>query len=198
MAGKLVGIVGPSGVGKTTIISALVDIRGFDRVLFITTRPKRFYEFNGREYWFVSKEKLDVLMQADPTLRKSKVEVDDNLFAISYSEVDRLINTGRVGLVELYIGRVPEFRERYNDDFLSLFLLPPSLKVLEQRLKLYRLHDRTFIAKRIEQAKKELDLAFKEMSRFFNLFIALSPDFEIAVNQVDQAISQLIPSEGGV
>ena len=135
MTGKLVAIVGPSGVGKTSIISVLVDVRKrYERILFLTTRPRRLYEVNGRDYLFVTEQEMDTLLISDLTLQESIVTIDRCRFAVSYLEIERLIATGRVGLIELYIDRLPEFKGRYGNNLVSLFLMPSSMDILSQRL----------------------------------------------------------------
>ncbi|MFQ6055203.1 MAG: hypothetical protein ACE5KE_00435 [Methanosarcinales archaeon] len=193
MTGRLVAIVGPSGIGKTTIITVLVNREeGFERVPNITTRPRRWYEVDGRDYLFVSKEKMCALLTTDPTLGESMVQINGNLFTVSHCEIGHIINSGGIGLIELYIAKVPEFKEKYSDRFLSLYLLPPSLSVLAQRLKNYRLHNEAFVTKRMIQAERELNLACGKMKMCFDAFVELSPELPIAVYQVKQTIARLV------
>lgn len=202
MAGKLVGIVGPSGVGKTTIISALVNRKKgigekFERILNLTTRPRRWYEVSGRDYLFVSERQMLTMLAADPTLRDSMVQINGIFFTVSHQEIADLINSGSVGLLEMYITKVPEFKERYGDDFMTLYFFPPSIDVLAQRLRNNRLHDETFVVKRMIQTAKELDLACGQMNAFFDAFIELNPELAIAVRRVEQAITRLVLTKRG-
>jgi len=192
MSGKLVAIVGPSGVGKTTIISELVDVKKvFERILFFTTRRKRWYETHGRDYWFISDSEMKNLLMVNQDLSESLLEFDGNSFAVSHSQINSAIETGRIALLELYITRVPEFKARYGENFIALFLSPPAIDILIKRLQNCRAHEKTFVEKRMQQTQAELDMATGELKSYFNEFVHLSTCLEIASNQVEETICRL-------
>jgi guanylate kinase len=186
MAGRLVGIVGPSGIGKTTIISELVDTKKkFARGLFYTTRSPRWYERNGRDYQFVARAELEALMASDNSVKESSIEIDGELYTISHRQIQSTVDAGRIVLLELFIGRVPEFRAKYSDRFRSLFLAPPNLEVLGERLRQGRVHDEAFVKRRLEQAQAELALVAGEFSRYFDRVIEMSGDLQADYEAVE-------------
>ncbi|HPL95391.1 MAG TPA: hypothetical protein PLF15_01250 [bacterium] len=192
MTGKLVALVGPSGVGKTTIISELVDKRKlFKRILFYTTRTRRWYETHGRDYWFVSDQEIKGMLATDLSLNESLLEFGGNLFAVSHSQINSIIEAGATALLELYITRVPEFKARYNENFIALFLRPPTIDILVKRLQNCRAHEKVFVRKRMEQTQSELNLAAGELKNYFDGFIDLPNCLEAASNQVEATIRRL-------
>ncbi|MFC1721780.1 hypothetical protein ACFL0Z_02625 [Patescibacteria group bacterium] len=194
MRGKILALVGPSGIGKTTLISQLVDVRGkFCRVLNTTTRPKRDYEINGRDYRFLTEEGFADMRRHDVTLEETLVEFGGHKFAVSLAEMANVLRSGRIALVEMYMSRVTKFRVQFSEDFLAIYLLPGSLETLAHRLHKFRQHDDEFIAGRMAQTERELDLLQREKLLHFDSMITPPDELVAAVNQLEQLIYRLIP-----
>lgn len=188
--GKLVALVGPSGVGKTTIISNLVGPgQEYCRVLHYTTRPPRWYEKHGHDYRFVTDQRLNELLETDPSLSTSVVSVNGHRFALSYREIEDAIQANRICLIELFIERIPTIAQKFGPNYTGLFLMPTTLDVLAQRLKEYRGHDKQFIVRRMTQARRELDLGQGAMRPYFDRMLLLPDGLPESIDLVRSTIS---------
>jgi guanylate kinase len=133
MTGRLIIITSPSGGGKGTLIrevrAALPDL-GFS--VSHTTRPQRRGEENGREYFFVSREEFERLIEADKFLEYAAVH--GHLYGTSLEESEKVVSTGRDMIVEVDVQGALSIMERLPEGSVSIFILPPSFEVLEARL----------------------------------------------------------------
>ena len=120
MTGRLIIISSPSGGGKGSLIkevrSMLPDL-GYS--VSHTTRPQRFGEENGREYFFVTKEDFERRIGGGDFLEYANVH--GNLYGTSLRESEKVFNTGRDLIVEVDVQG-------------AIFILPPSFEVLKSRL----------------------------------------------------------------
>ncbi|OCK84148.1 guanylate kinase-like protein [Lepidopterella palustris CBS 459.81] len=153
-------ISGPSGAGKSTIVSRLIASypSKFGLCVSHTTRAPRAGEENGREYHFVPTDAFLALVEQGGFVEHA--QFGGNYYGTSVRAVQEIAETGRICILDIEMEGVkqisthPTFpRPRF------LFLSPPSLAVLEQRLRGRNTDSEDAIQKRLKQAKVEMDFA---------------------------------------
>ncbi|MSR07436.1 MAG: guanylate kinase [Gemmatimonadetes bacterium] len=127
-------ISAPTGAGKTTIAKALADARPESVAFSIsaTTRDPRPGEQDGRDYFFLRKPDFEHRRARGDFLEWA--EYSGNLYGTLLSEVDRITSSGRHVLLDIEVQGARKIRERRHD-LVSIFVLPPSVAVLLERLK---------------------------------------------------------------
>lgn len=186
--GKVIILVAPSGSGKTTLAKRLFkDFEDLKFSVSATTRPPREGEINGKHYHFISK--LDF---------QSKIDQNDFLeweefyggkrYGTLRSEVDKKLNLGYFVLLDVEVKGAVNINEIYGDDCLSIFVQPPSIDVLKQRLIARGTENDETLALRLERAKEELTYA----DRFDRIII--NDDLETAYSQIKQVVLEFMNS----
>ena len=147
MSGNLFVISAPSGAGKTSLVRALIDINPqIDLSVSYTTRKPRAGERDGKDYHFVSRETFLDMAKRGEFLESA--EVYGNLYGSSQTWISQEIAKGRDILMEIDWQGAAQIR-RLFPECISVFVLPPSLEALEQRLKGRGKDDEEVIAKRL-------------------------------------------------
>ena len=147
MSGNLFVISAPSGAGKTSLVRALIDINPhIDLSVSYTTRKPRPGERDGKDYHFVSRETFLDMAKRGEFLESA--EVYGNLYGTSQTWISRENAKGRDLLLEIDWQGAAQVR-RLFPDCISIFILPPSMKALEQRLKGRGKDDSEVIAMRL-------------------------------------------------
>jgi guanylate kinase len=157
----LVLISAPSGGGKTTIIEHLLAARPqMARAVTCTTRPPRHGEKDGVDYYFLDAESFLKRVQAGNFLEHATVY--GNSYGILKSEVLSKLRQGKDVLLSVDVQGAATIREKAQEDpelkraFVSVFLTPPSLGVLEERLKKRGTESSAVIQKRLSVARQEI------------------------------------------
>lgn len=174
--GLLLVVSAPSGTGKSTLIRKLCS--DFPRLAFsvsYTTRAPRPGEVNGREYRFVSTEEF--LRLKDDNVFAEWAEVHGRFYGTPRSDVSRLIEQGNDVLFDIDIQGARQLREAFPQGAF-VFILPPSRKALEDRLQGRGTEDSETLAKRLGNARIEI-----EQADYF--------DYQIVNEDLDQAYLEL-------
>jgi guanylate kinase len=132
--GKLVVIVAPSGSGKTTMAKRL--LQDFPNLAFsvsATTRPPREGEQDGQEYFFLSDEAFDERVEKGDFL-EWETFYNGRRYGTLKPEVDRLLEKGYFILLDLEVNGAKNVKHMYGDRCLAVFISPPSIEVLKDRL----------------------------------------------------------------
>jgi guanylate kinase len=130
--GFLMVVSGPSGAGKGTLIQRLMQARPNCRFsVSATTRALRGEERNGREYWFLTREEFLARREADGFLESA--EVHDRFYGTLKSEVEDKLRAGHVVVLDIDVQGAAQVRAK-RTDAVTVFVAPPSLDVLRQRL----------------------------------------------------------------
>ncbi|MDO8291677.1 MAG: guanylate kinase [Gallionella sp.] len=133
MLGNLFIISAPSGAGKTSLVHALLNINAqLDLSISYTTRKPRPGEHDGKDYHFVSREVFLAMTARGEFLESA--EVYGNLYGTSQTWISKEIDKGRDILLEIDWQGAAQVR-RLFPECISVFILPPSMEALEQRLK---------------------------------------------------------------
>lgn len=154
MTGNLFIISAPSGAGKTSLVQALLNINPeIDLSVSYTTRNPRAGERDGKDYHFVSRETFLAMAKRGEFLESA--EVYGNLYGSSQTWINQEIQRGRDILLEIDWQGAAQIR-RLFPHCISIFILPPSLEALEQRLKGRGKDDSAVIAKRLAAVRDDV------------------------------------------
>ena len=170
--GILLVISAPSGTGKSTLINRLRA--EFPRLAFsvsYTTRSPRVGEQNGREYHFVDMETFTRLRDAGELAEWA--EVHGNLYGTSRPTVQAMLDQGLDVLFDIDVQGSRQLRQAFAQGTF-IFLFPPSMRILEQRLRGRGTETEESLAKRLANARREL-----EQAEFFDYWI-VNNDLESA------------------
>jgi len=153
---RLIVISAPSGAGKTTLCEMLLKEFSSSITLSIstTTRPRRHYETEGVHYHFVSKDEF--CRQADRGDFAEWAEVHGNLYGTLKATIDTNLAKGQHILFDIDVQGAMSLLEHYPDRVLSIFIHPPSLVILEDRLRKRQSESGTSIETRLQNAYNEL------------------------------------------
>ncbi len=153
--GKVVVISAPSGTGKTTVCKYLLKhIPNLKYSVSYTTREKRVGEINGRDYFFVSEETFKKMVQQNKFIEWAKVH--NHYYGTPKKFVEETINHGQDILLDIDVQGGKNMKKVYPDG-VYIFLLPPSLQVLKQRLLNRGKDTLKDIKVRLKNAIKELE-----------------------------------------
>ncbi len=152
--GNLIVISAPSGSGKTSLANrALEEIPSLKFSVSHTTRKPRPGERDQVEYFFVSEKEFEEMIKQDTFLEHARVY--GNYYGTSRAFVDEQLSVGYDVLLDLDVQGAAQVRKSYPEAIL-VFVLPPSLEVLNTRLTNRGLDDPSAIDKRLGIAKKEI------------------------------------------
>jgi guanylate kinase len=158
-AGKLIVVSAPSGSGKTTLVKALLAEKlplAFS--ISATSRPPRGNEKNGVDYHFLSTEGFQKKIEANAFIEYEEV-YPGKFYGTLRSEIEDLWNAGRHVVFDVDVVGGLNIKSQFPDQTLALFIQPPSLAVLEQRLRNRGTEDEALIQERIAKAGQEIKAA---------------------------------------
>lgn len=154
MSGILFIVSAPSGAGKTTLVRALLEAEpGVKLSVSYTTRPPRAGETDGRDYHFVTPEVFDRMAAAGDFLESA--EIYGHRYGTSRHWVGEQLGGGADLLLEIDWQGARQVR-RLMPGAVAIFVLPPSLEALEQRLRARRQDSPEVIARRLSAAREEI------------------------------------------
>jgi guanylate kinase len=175
----------PSGSGKTTIINDL--LRMFPKLEFsvsATNREPRKGESDGVNYYFLSKEEFSNKIANGEFLEWEEV-YGGTMYGTLFSEIDRICKSGRVAMFDLDVNGALNVKKKFKNALL-IFVLPPSIEVLKDRLEKRSSETPEFLEKRLNKAKEEITYATK-----FD-YILLNDDFDEALIEIREVIHDFL------
>ncbi len=152
--GIMLVLSSPSGAGKTTIASRLLEDPGIELSISHTTRPKRKGETDGKDYHFVDRETFTRLRDQDAFLEWAVVF--DNYYGTTRKPVEDALAAGRDVLFDVDWQGARKLRESAKDDVVAIFILPPSAAALEQRLRMRAEDPEEVVKRRMRGASNEI------------------------------------------
>ncbi len=176
-SGMLILFSGPSGVGKDTLLDIILGKNElFQRSVSLTTREKRSGETDGVDYYFISKEKFIKMVDDGQVLEYA--QYGDNIYGTPKAPVDKWLSEGKTVILKIEVKGAQKIRELYPDA-VSIFLLPPSMQILEKRIRARGTENEQDIAKRLEIAKNEI-------------LRSADYDFVVINDKIDEAASNVL------
>jgi guanylate kinase len=152
--GTLLIVAAPSGAGKTSLVEALVrSMPGIAVSISHTTRAKRPLEHDAVDYHFVDHTVFTAMIEADQFLEYARVF--DHYYGTSRESVERQLAQGLDVVLEIDWQGANQVRQRVRES-VSIFILPPSRKVLEERLRARDQDAEDIIARRMRAAVEEM------------------------------------------
>jgi guanylate kinase len=152
----LVVVAAPSGAGKTTIVRHLLKtFPTLDFSISAATRPRREHEIEGRDYYFISIENFKKRVAAGEFLEWEEV-YSGSYYGTLKSEIRRMKSLGKDIIFDVDVKGAINIKRNYPEGSLAIFVKPPSLEVLADRLRARGTETEETIAKRLEKADFEL------------------------------------------
>lgn len=161
MAGKLIIFSAPSGTGKSTIVRYLLkEDLNLQFSISATSRAPRGKEKDGVEYYFLSPDEFKERIKKGHFLEYEEV-YEDNFYGTLKSEVDRILATGKNVLFDVdFVGGLA-IKKIYGDRALTIFVMPPSIDELRNRLESRGTDTPEVIQNRLDKATHEMSFAPK-------------------------------------
>lgn len=187
-SGKLIIFSAPSGAGKTTIVRHLLaKLPSLCFSISATTRAKRGAEVDGHDYYFISKE--DFLHK----VAKHEFAEFEEVYAGTYygtlkNEIERIWAADKHVVFDLDVQGGIRLKKKYNENALSIFVMPPSVEVLAERLSDRATDTPEKIAERINKAKHELSFSSE-----FDIILP-NDDLSVACAAAEKIVADFINS----
>jgi len=186
MSGKLLIFSAPSGAGKTTIVKHLLT-QNFNLEFSIsaTNRPMRANEVNGKDYHFLSTEDFQNKIHNDEFLEWEEV-YKGCFYGTLKSEVDRITNNGNNVIFDVDVVGGLNIKKYYEDKALAIFIQPPSVEELENRLRSRSSDSEEVIRNRVDKFIYELSYA----NRFDTIIV--NDKLEDALNEAEETLRKFL------
>lgn len=182
MKGKVIIFSAPSGAGKTTIVQHLLKV--FPELEFSVSacsRSMRKGETNGVDYYFISLEEFKEKIKNNEFAEYEEV-YKDNYYGTLKSEIERIWKKGKHIIFDMDVMGGLNLRLQFGENALAIFVMPPSIEHLEQRLNSRETETPESIARRIGKAEQELKKA-----ELFDKII-LNDNLEHALDEAEKIV----------
>jgi len=187
--GKIIILVSPSGGGKSTMAKKLLN--DFDRIKFsvsATTRLPRQGEVNGREYYFITREAFLERVRNEQFLEWEEF-YNGTMYGTLKAHVESELEKGYFIMLDVDVLGAYNVKQMYGDNALTIFIKPPSMEVLEQRLRNRGTESEKSLKTRLERAQKEIAYADK-----FDR-IVVNDKIETAYSEIKEAVINFISNQ---
>ncbi|MEG2813928.1 MAG: guanylate kinase [Oscillospiraceae bacterium] len=179
--GVLTLLIGPSGSGKGTVLK---EVLKNDNNIFLsisaTTRSPRNGEVDGENYYFITKNEFEDKIKSGSMLEYASY--CDNFYGTPKDAVLNKLSNGQNVILEIEMQGAIQIKKMYKNAIM-IFIIPPSMQILRERLSHRGTEDVETINKRMETAKNEISFAYECD------YIVINDELEIAVNQVKSIIA---------
>ena len=178
-AGLLLVVSGPSGVGKTTIVRALLDRLNAVFSVSATTRPKADGEVEGRDYYFMNEQQFQSHVDRGEFLEYAQV-FGKHWYGTPRNSIQEHLDNGRVVVLDIDVQGGLQVKQRMPDS-LMVFINPPSDEELLRRLRKRAREDEAVIQRRFAEAKHEMNMAL-ESGAYDRIII--NDDLQRAIDEI--------------
>lgn len=178
--GLVLILASPSGAGKSTLARLLLQKHRIDLSVSVTTRAKRPSEVDGIHYHFISEPRFRAMREHDELLEWA--EVHGNFYGTPREPVEKALAEGRDMLFDIDWQGTVQVKDKLGDDVVAIFVLPPSLAELEQRLNRRAEDAPAVIARRLVNAKTEI----AEWRRFD--YVVVNDDLDRAYHEIESIL----------
>lgn len=181
--GRLIVLSAPSGSGKTTIARAVMN--RYPAMLFsvsATTRSRRPNETDGKDYFFLSKDEFQSRIALHGLVEWE--EIYGNYYGTLKSEVDKVLTAGSVMMFDVDVKGALSIKRAYPEDAVLIFIRPPSVETLRQRLVDRKTEDAATVETRMQRVAMELEM----VSQFDH--VVVNDQLDRAIEEVDAIVRQ--------
>ena len=184
--GKLIVISAPSGAGKTSIVHQLLnDIPELSFSVSATSRQRRETEVHGEDYYFLGVEGFHQKIREDAFLEWEQV-YENQYYGTLKSEIERIWSEGKTIIFDVDVVGGLNIKKQYPKDCFAIFIMPPSLEVLAERLISRGSESDESVKKRLDKAEEEI-----LKNKLFDTII-FNDNFEVACEQTKGLINNFI------
>ncbi|MBF0312811.1 MAG: guanylate kinase [Oligoflexia bacterium] len=182
---SIIIIVAPSGAGKSTLIKKVrEDFPALKESISFTTRAMRPGEVAGKSYFFIAREEF--LKRRDQDEFIEWAEVHSNFYGTSKCFIQGELSKGHSVLLDIDVQGADNIKKSFGDVAKAIFIAPPSFEVLEKRLRGRGTDDPEVIARRLKNAKQELQ------RRNDYDYVVVNDQLEVAYKELKQIIEKII------
>jgi len=186
MQGKAIIVSAPSGAGKTTIVRRLLKaVPQLDFSVSACSRPKREEETNGKDYYFITAGEFREKIARDEFVEWQEV-YPGSYYGTLKSEMDRIWSLGRTPIFDVDVVGAVNLKKYFGDAGLGIFIHPPSVAELENRLRKRGTESDEMLRKRLDKAEYELTFA-----RYFDT-VVINDDLEDKCMQVTKLVQDFL------
>ena len=182
--GKLIIFSAPSGSGKTTLVHHLLSKPEMKLAFSVsaTSREKRPNEIHGKDYYFLPADEFKSRISKDDFLEWEEVYTDQ-FYGTLKSEIDRIHSEGKHVMFDVDVVGGLNIKKQFGDDALAVFVKPPSIKELENRLRSRSTESDESLQKRVGKAAEEMEYANQ-----FDV-VLVNDDLETAKAEAEKLVS---------
>jgi guanylate kinase len=178
--GLVLILASPSGAGKSTLARLLLQKHRIDLSVSVTTRQKRPSEVDGIHYHFISEARFLAMREHGELLEWA--EVHGNFYGTPREPVEAALAAGRDMLFDIDWQGTVQVKDKLGDDVVAVFVLPPSIAELEQRLNRRAEDAAAVIARRLANARTEI----AEWRRFD--YVVVNDDLDRAFHEIESIL----------
>ena len=186
--GKVIIFSAPSGAGKTTIVRALLDKKSeLSFSISACSRDPRGQELNGKDYHFIGIEAYRSKIKNNEFAEREEV-YENHFYGTLNSELTRIWNANKTVVFDVDVVGGLNLKNKFGKNALAIFVMPPSLKILEQRLRNRNTDSEQKIRQRLAKAEEEISL-----SSGFDIVLE-NDDLDKAVFEANAIVNEFLVS----